>query len=180
MAVEAKGLTIKSVGNLLEAGVHFALQALFHIEDQVLKAVHLAVQMVHLAFQVIHFAFQVIRLGGQVIHFAFQVVRLSGQVIHFTFQLVRLSSQVIHLAGELIYLADHVIHSDGELIYLTGKLLYRTDDLLKFAHFRYTDIIRGSIHGNRWHNHAGRRAVHRTYAKGDRQRVAIYVEAGNL
>jgi hypothetical protein len=50
MAIEANGLTIKSVGNLLEAGVHFALQALFDIDNQVLKAVYLAFQVVHLTF----------------------------------------------------------------------------------------------------------------------------------
>ena len=54
MAIETNGLTIKSVGNLFEAGVHFALQALFDIDDQVLKAVHLAGQMVHLASKLLY------------------------------------------------------------------------------------------------------------------------------
>jgi hypothetical protein len=48
MAIEPNGLTIESVGNLLKASVHFALQALFHVHDEVFKAIHPAFQSAHL------------------------------------------------------------------------------------------------------------------------------------
>jgi hypothetical protein len=70
MPVKANGLTIKSVGNLLKAGVHFALQALFYIDDQVLKAVHLAGQLIHLAGDSIYLTGKLLYCTDDLLKFA--------------------------------------------------------------------------------------------------------------